>query len=291
VGSRVRLHPAVVIVGVLAGYQLGGILGVLLAAPTIASARVLLGYAYGKLLDAEPFLEIEAPPEHSQLWKELVQESGVRAVLFDLDGTLIETDDQAVAALASRLRFLGRLASEQQRQHRARRWLMSCEELVNGLMTLFDRLGIDSLPFRLNDAFHRWRGIRRPENFVAVAGSQHMLRTLSERYRLAVVTSRSQREATAFLTQYGLSDLFHAIVTRDNVRRVKPHPMPVRAAAEKLGVTPQQCVMVGDTGVDVRSAKAAGALAVGVLCGFGEMNDFGDADLVIESTAQLGEWL
>jgi phosphoglycolate phosphatase-like HAD superfamily hydrolase len=49
--------------------------------------------------------------------------------------------------------------------------------------------------------------------------------------------------------------------------------------------------MVGDTGVDVRSAKAAGALAVAVLCGFGEMPDFGDADLVIDSTARLAEWL
>jgi HAD superfamily hydrolase (TIGR01549 family) len=290
VGSRVRLHPAVVIVGVLAGYQLGGILGVLLAAPTIASVRVLLGYAYGKLFDAEPFRPIEAPRERSQLWKELL-EHGVRAVLFDLDGTLIETDDRAVAALAARLRFLGRLASAEQRQQRARRLLMGSEEFVNGMMTFLDRFGLDNLPFRLNDAFRRWRGIRGPENFIAVAGSPDMLHALAERYRLAVVTSRSQREAAVFLAQYGLTDLFHVIVTRDNVRRLKPHPMPVRTAAEKLGVAPEQCVMVGDTGVDVRSAKAAGALVVAVLCGFGEMKDFGDADLVIDSTAQMGDWL
>ena len=291
VGSRVRLHPAVVIVGVLAGLQLGGILGVLLAAPTIASARVLLGYVYGKLFDTEPFRPIEAPRDRSLLWKELAQEHSVRAVLFDLDGTLIETDDVAVAAVAARLRFLGRLATEEQRLYRARRLLMGSEEFVNGLMTFLDRLGLDSLPFWLNDALHRWRGIRKPADFVAVAGSPDMLRALAERYPLAVVTSRSQREAAAFLAQYGLSDLFHVIITRDNVRRLKPHPMPVRTAAEKLGLPPEQCVMVGDTGVDVRSAKAAGALVVAVLCGFGEMNDFGDADLVIDSTAQLGEWL
>jgi HAD superfamily hydrolase (TIGR01509 family) len=118
-----------------------------------------------------------------------------------------------------------------------------------------------------------------------------MLTTLAERYRLAVVTSRSRREADAFLAQYGLSDIFHAVVTRSDVRRLKPHPMPVRMAADKLGVPPEQCVMVGDTGVDMRSAQAAGALMIGVLCGFGEMNDFEDADLVIDSPAQLGEWL
>jgi len=291
VGSRVRLHPAVVIVGVLAGLQLGGVLGVLLAAPTIASARVLLSYAYRKLFDAEPFRPIEAQPERSQLWKGVLQEHGVRAVLFDLDGTLIETDDLAVTALAARLRFASRWMTEEQRLHRARRLLMGSEEFINGLITFLDRLGLDRLLFRLNDALHGWRGIRKPENFVAVAGGLEALKLLAEDYRLAVVTSRSRREADAFVAQYGLADIFHAVVTRNDVRRLKPHPMPVRMAAEKLGIPLEQCVMVGDTGVDMRSAKAAGALMIGVLCGFGEMNDFGDADLVIDSTAQLGEWL
>ena len=291
VGSRVQLHPAVVIVGVLAGLRLGGVLGVLLAAPTIASARVLLGYAYRKLFDVEPFRPIETPLERSQLWKELVQERDVRAVLFDLDGTLIETDDVAVEALAARLQFLRRLASPEQRLHWARRMLMSSEELVNDLVTTLNRLRLDSPVFRLSEIFHHWRGIRMPENFVAVNGSPEVLGLLAEDYRLAIVTSRNRREADAFLAQYDLADLFEVLITRNDVRRLKPHPLPVRMAAEKLGVSPQQCVMVGDTGVDVRSAKAAGALVIGVLCGFGDANDFEDADLVIDSTAQLGEWL
>jgi phosphoglycolate phosphatase len=291
VGRRVRLHPAVVIVGALAGLQLGGVLGVLLAAPTIASARLLLGYTYRKLFDQEPFLAPEMPIDRSHFWKELVDERGVRAVLLDLDGTLIETDDETAANLTQRLRFLGRLVPQMQRRRLARRWLMGSEDLVNGFITLLDRLGLDGLLFRLDDTLHHWRGIRKPENFVAVAGCPEMLRALAQRYRLAVVTSRSRHEAQAFLAQYELLDLFHAVITRDDVRRLKPHPLPVSKAAEKLGVPPAQCVMVGDTEVDVRSAKAAGALSVGVLCGFGEMNDFGDADLVIESAAQLGDWL
>ena len=49
--------------------------------------------------------------------------------------------------------------------------------------------------------------------------------------------------------------------------------------------------MVGDSGMDVRAAKAAGMLAIGVLSGFGEERDLRDADLVVGSTAQLGAWL
>ena len=67
--------------------------------------------------------------------------------------------------------------------------------------------------------------------------------------------------------------------------------MPMQLAARQLGTPPEQCVMVGDTGMDVRSAKAAGMLAIGVLSGFGEEKDLRDADLVIGSTAQLGAWL
>lgn len=291
IGRRVRLHPAAVIVGALAGLQLGGVLGVLLAAPTIASIRLLLAYAYRKLFDLEPFPAPEMPIDRSERWKELVDGRGVRAVLFDLDGTLIETDDEAVAALAQRLSFLGRLAPEARRKRMARRWLMGSESLINGLITLLDRLGLDGPLFRLNDTLYRRRGIRGEEDFVAVAGSPDALRALAQRYRLAVVTSRGRQETQAFLAQYALLDLFYAVITRDDVRRLKPHPVPVLRAAEKLGVPAAQCVMVGDTGVDVRSAKAAGALCVGVLCGFGEPNDLADADLVIGSTAQLGEWL
>lgn len=291
VGRRVRLHPAMVIVGALAGLQLGGALGILLAAPTIASARLLLGYTYRKLFDLKPFPTPEAPRDQMRLWHEARDKQAVCAALFDLDGTLIETDDQTVAALAHRLHFLGALASSDRRMHLARRALMSSETPVNRLVTLLDWLGLDSALFRLNDAFHRWRGIRKPDRFVAVSGSPEMLRELAGRYRLAVVTSRPRHEALAFLAQYDLAGLFSAVITRDDVRRLKPHPMPVLKAAEKLGVSPLQCVMVGDTEVDVRAAKAAGALAVGVLCGFGESDDFGDADLVIESTAQVGEWL
>ena len=215
VGRRVRLHPAMVIVGALAGLQLGGALGVLLAAPTIAMARLLLGYTYRKLFDAEPFPAPETPVDRSHFWKELVDERDVRAVLFDLDGTLIETDDELVAGLTQRLRFLGQLMPEAQRTRLSRRWLMGSEELVNGIITLLDRLNLDSLLFRMNDTFHHWRGIRKPEDFVAVAGGPEMLRELAGRYRLAVVTSRSRREANAFLAQYDLGNLFYAVITRD----------------------------------------------------------------------------
>jgi HAD superfamily hydrolase (TIGR01549 family) len=291
VGRRIALHPIVVIIGALAGAQLGGMLGILLAAPVIASIRLLFGYAFHKLLDEDPFPPTPAPQEIKAAWYDLVRSRDVRGVLFDLDGTLIETDDELVNKLARRLVFLNRIMPAQNQMRLARRWLMASEVWVNGFITLLDELHLDALLFRLNDTLHRWRGLRRPENFVAVDGVPEMLHDLADRYRLAIVTSRSRKDANRFLAQYDFSRFFYAVIAREDVSRLKPHPMPVRRAAQKLGLPTAQCLMVGDTNVDVRSAKAAGALAVGVLCGFGEEEDFQNTDLVIGTTAELEKWL
>ncbi len=291
IGRRIALHPVVMIVGALVGAELMGILGVLMAAPTVASLRVLVGYGYSKLLDEDPFPPVPQPGDRKALWREQLQSRGVKAVLFDLDGTLIETDDVVVQRLAERLSFLERLLPVATRQRTARRLLMSSEVCVNGFVTLLDRLSLDRIAFRLNDALHRWRGIRTQDRFVAVDGAPETLARLAARYPLGIVTSRSRAESTAFLAQYELTGMVSVLIARDDSPRLKPHPMPIRLAAAGLGVPPEQCVMVGDTGVDTRSAKAAGALSIGVLCGFGDPGDLNNADLVLDSTAQVSDWL
>jgi HAD superfamily hydrolase (TIGR01549 family) len=292
VGRRVALHPGVVIVGAVVGGELAGVLGILLAAPVIASLRVLLTYVLRKLFDEEPLRTVEGLPQRELIWRDVVRERDVRGVLFDLDGTLVETDDQLIQELAGRLRSMRRVLSEQERLRFARRWLMRGEIVVNGAITWFDRLHLDNLILRMDNRFRRWRGIAKPEQFTVVAGSIESLRTLSQRgFSLGVVSSRSRKDVEAYLAQHNLDGLFDTVVTRDEVKRLKPHPLPVRLAAHELGLSPSQCVLVGDTGVDVRSAKAAGSLSVGVLSGFGERNDFEEADLVLESPAQLVEWL
>ncbi len=291
VGGRVRLHPAVVIVGALAGAQLGGVLGILLAAPIIAAGRLLLGYAFRKLVDAPPFPEAAPAPDPVVQWRELVGQRSLSAVLFDMDGTLVETDDQLVDDTVRRLTLLKRLLSEEQRKHAARRWLMFGEVFANGLITLLDRLHLDRMLFRWGDRLHKIGGMRSREQYVAVAGTPDVLRALAQHYRLGIVSSRSADDAAAYLAQFGLTDLIGVVITRDDTPRLKPHPAPIRLAAERLGVPVEQCVMVGDTNVDVRAAKIAGAVAVAVLCGFGERGDFEEADLILDSTSEIAAWL
>ncbi len=206
----------------------------------------------------------------------------IRAWFFDLDGTLMDTDDQSVASLARRLRFLGASRA----QDLARRLVMFSETPTNAALTFLDVLHLDAAAFTLEK---RLRRARKGYNFQLIQGVGPVVAQLTTHYHLAVVSTRSRIAAEAFLTQHSLASFFPVIVTRESTRRLKPHPAPILHAAQAFGLAPEACVMVGDTAVDMRSARRAGAWAVGVLCGFGQERELwhAGAHLVLPSTADL----
>jgi HAD superfamily hydrolase (TIGR01549 family) len=284
-GRRLRLHPVVVFIGVLAGGTIAGAIGVLLAAPIIATLRVVLIYVYAKLLDQVPF-----PPE-----EELVDlyPGEIDAIFFDLDGTLAETNDGSVEALARRLHVVRWLLPRRDPVWAARRIRMAFEAPANSILGLVDRLGLDDNLFGLADRLRRIRGVEAPINYRCMDGVGEMLRDLSRRYYLAIITTRCHRDAAAFLAKENLADLIQAITGRDDTWRLKPHPSPVRQTAEQLGVPVNRCLMVGDTTVDIKAARAAGARSIGVLCGFGDRRDLeqAGADRILETTSDLANWM
>ena len=170
---------------------------------------------------------------------------------------------------------------------------MAVESPMNRLVTLLDILGLDNRFFALGEWLRRIYGQRKPADYVPVDGALSSIKTLSQQYDLAVVTTRNRADLLAFLLEFDLEGDFKAVVTRQDVRRLKPHPEPIRKAAERLGCSPEQCIVVGDTTVDVKAGKRAGALTVGVLCGFGERPEMArqEPDLLLETTAQLAEHL
>lgn len=215
----------------------------------------------------------------------MLDRDAVDALLFDLDGTLMDTDDQTVERIALRL----------QRWHvprpyrLARQLLMLAETPANAFLTVLDVLGMDAALMKLTDRLRRLRGLSTQPDFWIIDGVGEMLAALEGTYRLGVVTTRGRRDAEGFLRQHALGHYFEVVVTRESTWRLKPHPAPIRHAAQRLGVPIDRCAMVGDTTVDVRSARRAGAWAVAVLCGFGEQEELerAGAHVVLEHIARL----
>jgi HAD superfamily hydrolase (TIGR01509 family) len=210
----------------------------------------------------------------------------VRAVLFDLDGTLANTDDAYVNRLARLLRMFKRKSNA---RTLARRLVMFAETPTNALLNLFDRLALDELFSPAFSALHRLRGENSPNRIQLIPGAQDALRTLTKLFPLGLVTSREQQSTFNILGTTGITPYFACVATARTCRRSKPHPAPVLWAADQIGVPPGSCLLVGDTTVDIRAGIAAGAQTVGLLCGFGERLELerAGAHLILETPYNL----
>lgn len=212
----------------------------------------------------------------------------IRAICFDVDGTLSDSDDRWTHRFEKMLQPVRGLMPGRD-AHAAARWLvMSLETPGNLVYEALDRLHLDDEAGRLVSAMARLRRDRHDE-LLLVPGVDAMLAGLHGRYPLAVVSARGAHSTGDFLEQFGLRGYFQAVATALTCTYTKPFPDPIVWAAEQMGVAPGACLMVGDTTVDIRAGKAAGAQTVGVLCGFGREGELrrAGADLILQSTAEL----
>jgi HAD superfamily hydrolase (TIGR01549 family) len=224
----------------------------------------------------------------------------VRALCFDVDGTIADTDDHLVAQIAAVLDSVP-LVSGRRAERVARQLVMGGEGPVNAAYSLLDRMGLDVPISRLRARLRavRARGVdpAHTRNLEAVdevphemmAGVQEMLVTLAEVYPMCTISTGTAPRVERFLDQYGVRHHFAAVVGAQTTRRMKPHPEPLLYAAEKMGVDPRECLMIGDTTMDIRTGVSAGAQTVGVLCGFGTENELraAGAGLILRTTSDL----
>ncbi len=214
----------------------------------------------------------------------------IRAICFDVDGTLSDTDDQFVKLLEKWLRLFSYLFPKGDAQTTARRIVMALENPGTALHSLPDRLNIDHRIANLSAILSRpLKQKRETPPLPIIPGVKEMLENLQPCYPMAVVSARGQRNTMAFLDYFQITPFFRAIATGQTCPHTKPYPDPILWVAEKMSVPPTSCLLIGDTTVDIRAGRAAGAQNVGVLCGFGEEEELirAGADLVLESTPDI----
>lgn len=212
----------------------------------------------------------------------------VRGICFDVDGTLSDTDTEWAIGLQRRLQAI-RFLFKNHDPYTFTRWLvLTSESPMNAVFHLLDHLSLDAPFARLYERLIRSRK-SATVSFILTDHARALLEFLSHRYPLSIVSARDEDITRSFVAYFGLGSYFRAIVTSQTCAHTKPFPDPLIYAAQKMGLNPEDCVMIGDTTVDILAGKAAGAQTIGVLCGFGSESELrkAGADLIVKDLKEV----
>ncbi len=205
----------------------------------------------------------------------------LRAILFDVDGTLLDTQDSWIAAFDA---GLAAVHSQAMPGREGARWIGTPIEVIYAEHCgLSGEILVQAVQaFQQSEADSLRGGVR------SFPGIGEMLASLRG-WRLATITNKRADTTRDALRLAGLLDSFDLVLGGDSVRRKKPAPDPVLQVAESLHVPPAACAVVGDTENDVRSGRGAGAVTVGVTWGYGSRARLEEAGVgyLVETPAAL----
>jgi len=206
----------------------------------------------------------------------------VRAIVFDWDGTLVDTLPAIFRANVAVLLDYG-LPFDEARYRAA---------YTPDWRLMYDRLGVPAEAIEAAGA--RWLALYREAAALApFEGIDRALRRLAAAgHRLVLVTAGHREVVEAQLAQFGLADLFSASVCGDDRVAAKPDPEPLLRALADLGLDhePGQAIYVGDAPDDMRMARAVGATGVGIVGALGTAEDLVAAGAAAVH-ATVAEWV
>ena len=209
----------------------------------------------------------------------------IKAVLFDLDGTLADTAPDLCYTL---------------NRMRAARNLPALPVAATRAYTSLGARGLLGVGLDVTPAHPDYNALR--EEFLAIyadnlcretrlfPGMPELLGELERRGLLwGVVTNKAERFTHPLLEQLGVHKRAACIIGGDTTGRTKPDPAPLYAASERIGIAPQHCVYVGDDRRDVEAGRSAGMKTVVVKFGYLNGNDpeTWNADAMIDAPADL----
>ncbi len=182
-----------------------------------------------------------------------MRSAAIRAVLFDWDGTVVNSFAADSTAYQQMFAALGIAWGEEElAQHYSPDWhrVYAAAEIP---------------PARWEEADRLWRHFYRQQRPPLMPGARNALRQLARHFVLGLVSSGNRARVTRQVREFGLTSLFAVRVCCEDAARRKPHPAPMQAALRRLRLAPAECIYVGDAPEDVLMARAARVRAVGIL--------------------------
>jgi HAD superfamily hydrolase (TIGR01509 family) len=183
----------------------------------------------------------------------LKRNQSIKGVLFDWDGTLIDSYHADTSAYLAMFKEMGiGWGIDELEKHYSPNW--------------YDVYRAARLPQKHWEAADRaWRTHYANHRPKLIVGVRRILAKVANAHRLGLVTSGDRDRVIRQLRDFRLTTLFAARVCSGDTARKKPHPEPLRLALRQMKLDPTACVYVGDSPQDVEMARRAGVRAIGVL--------------------------
>jgi phosphoglycolate phosphatase len=213
--------------------------------------------------------------------------AGVRVVVFDLDGTLIDSKLDLALAVNATLEWMKRAPMDHERIY---------GYVGNGAPMLIQRaLGEGATQEECHCALEHFLGYYREhmlDNTVTYPGVREGLAALAH-FPMAVLTNKPVRFSRMIVEGLGLVKYFKYIHGGNSFDRKKPDPMGMETLLRDMNVAPREVIMVGDSEVDVQTARNANTWACGVTYGLGSHLLTGDfaPDVMVDSLEELPQFI
>jgi phosphoglycolate phosphatase len=210
-------------------------------------------------------------------------------IVFDLDGTLVDSAPDLVASVNFALTQLGRAPHSQET---IQQWI------GNGADVLIKRAlvgdwHIESQPMQFEEAFEHFKSYYATHFWVhsrLYAGVLETLQDLTHKgVLLACVTNKTAQFTKPILEMAGIASYFKRVASGDTFEVMKPDPLPLLEVAKQIGIAPEKAWMVGDSVNDIMAGKRAGFKTVAVSYGYAGHHSMTDlnADFTIDAMHQL----
>lgn len=216
----------------------------------------------------------------------------LQAVLFDLDGTLVDSVPGIHQALDLALsECIDSGCSETETRH----WVGNGPQVLvrRALQTRLEHEPDDATVQSVLAAFSGYyqRTVYQGDCYPGVTNGLTQLRESG--LQLACITNKPSEFTTPYLQHLGLADYFETVICADQVSQPKPHPESLQLACQRLGVTPLQAVMVGDSINDLQPARALNMPGVAVSYGYHQGEDLSAQRpcLIADQFRQVTAWL
>ena len=215
----------------------------------------------------------------------------INTVLFDLDGTLLDSAPDLAQAVNQTLIALGK---ETFPEAQVRGWVgnganVLLKRALSGATDISDDVCETQLA-QAHELFKQYYSACLSDKSVLYPDVRMTLISLKQvGYKLAIVTNKPGQYMSPILADYGLTGLFDLVLAGDSLPTRKPDPAPLLHACAVLGSKIEETIMVGDSKNDILAAKAANMAVAGLTYGYnyGEDIRLSEPDLVLDNISEL----